>query len=334
MMFTMGGTDMRHLLSSFLVSAIMATASPAVAEQFRVLSSWDTTYAAVPKVLDPFLERLSQASNGEITTTRSGPETIPPFEQFDPVSRGLFDMLFTNGAYHANQTPVGMTLDAVSATPEKVHSSGIWDAVDAHYRELGLKLIAVLYDLNGYNIILRQPLESDALAGLRIRGTPIYHPLITSLGGSPVVLPGGEIYAALERGVIEGAAWPTVGAAGFRWFEVADYLMRPTFGQVGHPVLMNLDRWNGLDDKTKELITRVAREFEDEATGLFEKVVAAEEQALTKEGMTITELDADDSEGIDQTWYEGVMDLAAELSAEPVAEIRRIAEEAGLNRKQ
>ncbi|MEW5420309.1 TRAP transporter substrate-binding protein DctP [Amorphus sp. 3PC139-8] len=322
---------MKTLMSGLLLSTAILVAQPALAEDFRVLSSWDTTYAPVPRVLDPFLERLSEESNGEITTSRSGPETIPPFEQLDPVSRGLFDMLFTNGAYHANQTAAGMTFDAVSATPAEVHESGMWDYIDERYQELGLKLIAVLYDMNGYNIILREPVTDNALEGRRVRGTPIYHPLIEELGGSPVVLPGNEIYSALERGVVDGAAWPTVGAAGFRWFEVADYLMRPTFGQVGHPVFMNLERWNSLDDETKELITRVAREFEDEAIELFDAVVAEEEETLAAEGMSVTELSDEYSSVIGSTWYDGAMNLAAGLSPDAVAEIRKIAEDAGLN---
>ena len=322
---------MRHLLSGVMLTAMMIATVPAGAEQFRVLTSWDASYGPVPGVLDPFLARLSEASGGEITTSKSGPETIPPFEQLDPIARGLFDILFTNGAYHANQTPVGMTFDAVNATPAEVRESGMWDYIDQQYQELGVKLIAVLYDMNGYNIILREPLGENALEGLRVRGTPIYHPLIEELGGSPVVLPGNEIYPALERGVVDGAAWPTVGAAGFRWFEVADYLMRPTFGQVGHPVLMNLERWNALKDEMKETISTVAAEFEEEALTLFDEVVAAEQETLTSEGMTVTELEGEWREVIDQTWYEGAMTLAAELDADSVAEIRRIVEEAGLN---
>jgi TRAP-type transport system periplasmic protein len=322
---------MRHLLSGLLITTAIAISAPqAIAEDFRMLTGWDTSYAPVTAVLDPFMQRLQEDSDGNVNITRSGPETIPPFEQLDPVSRGLFDMLFTNGAYHYNETSIGMTLDAVSADPTQLRESGIWGYVDEQYQTLGLKLVAVLYDMNGYNIILKEPLGDNALEGRRVRGTPIYHPLIEKLGGAPVVLPASEIYPSLERGVVEGAAWPTVGAVGFRWFEVADYMMRPSFGQVGHVVLMNLDRWNALDDETKELIERVAGEFEMEAIDIFNDVVAKEEETLASEGMQVTELEGEFLPLIGETWYEGAMTLAAEQNAEAIAEVRRLAEEAGL----
>ena len=139
------------------------------AEQFRVLSSWDNSYEPVGQILGGFLERLEEESNGEITSRVSGPETFPPFEQLDPVSRGLMDMLFTNGAYHYNDTAVAMSLDSLIGGPDKLRESGIWDHVDESYQERGLKLIAVLYDMNGYAIMLREALDPDnGLKGRRI----------------------------------------------------------------------------------------------------------------------------------------------------------------------
>ncbi|MCT4685599.1 MAG: TRAP transporter substrate-binding protein DctP [Roseicyclus sp.] len=322
-------TTIKTLLQGVAVAAAVLPFA-AQAQDMRVLSSWGESYAPVTEVLDPFLELLEEESGGSLGLTRLGPETIPPFEQLDPVSRGLFDMLFTNGAYHYNDTAVGMSLDAMDGTAAELREAGIWDFVDQHYQERGLKLIAVLYDLNGYHIMLKEPLGEDALAGRRIRGTPIYHPIIEALGGAPVVLPGNEIYPALERGVVDGAAWPTVGAVGFRWFEVADYMMRPSFGQVGHPVFMSLDTWNGLDADTQALISRVAEDYEAMAVENFNRVVAEEEATLAQEGMTVTELGADFMGMLNTAWYTGAMDLAAQQSPDAIATIREMAREAGI----
>lgn len=320
---------LKSLLQGIAVAAIVAPVS-AQSQDLRVLSSWSESYAPVTEVLDPFLEKLEEESGGSLTLSRFGPETIPPFEQLDPVSRGLFDMLFTNGAYHYNDTAVGMALDALDGTAADLREAGVWDFVDQHYQERGLKLIAVLYDLNGYHIMLKEPLGDDALAGRRIRGTPIYHPVIEALGGAPVVLPGNEIYPALERGVVDGAAWPTVGAVGFRWFEVADYMVRPSFGQVGHPVFMSLETWNGLDAGTQELITRAAEEYEAEAIENFNRVVSEEEETLAQEGMTVTELGEEFASQLNEAWYSGAMELAAQQSPEAIETLREMAREAGL----
>lgn len=323
---------MKRFFTSVTAATVVASlATPGMAEDFRLLSSWDSSYAPVENVIDPFIEKLETESNGEISISRSGPETIPPFEQLDPVSRGLFDMLFTNGAYHYNDSAVAMALDALIGDAADLRDAGVWDFVDEHYQDRGLKLIAVLYDLNGYHILLRDPLEEDALEGRRIRGTPIYHPIIEALGGSPVVLPGDEIYPSLERGVVDGAAWPTVGAVGFRWFEVADYMMRPSFGQVGHPVFMNLDRWNSLDEDAQQLIARVAEQYETEALANFDRVVSEEEATLASEGVSVTELGEEYTDVIDEAWFQGTMDLAAEQNADAIERLRELAADAGLS---
>lgn len=196
---------------------------------------------------------------------------------------------------------------------------------------MGLKLIAVLYDLNGYHIMLKEPVGDGDLTGRRIRGTPIYHSVINTLGGSPVVLPGGEIYPALERGVVDGAAWPTIGAVAYKWHEVADYMMRPSFGQVGHLVLMNLDAWNGLDDATRAEIEAVARSFEAEANEIFDGLSTKERKTLEAEGMSVTELSKELASKLNSSWFDGALDLAATKSTEAVEEIRGLAVGAGLN---
>lgn len=308
----------------------LSIAGAVQAQDFRLLSSWDQSYAAVGEVLIPFMETLEAETTADISIDRAGPETVPPFEQLDPVSRGLFDMLYTNGAYHFNDIAVGMSLDAMNDDTKALRDAGVWQAVDAQYQEMGLKLIAVLFDLNGYHIMLKEPVGDDALEGRRIRGTSIYHPVIEALGGSPVVLPGGEIYPALERGVVDGAAWPTVGAVAFKWFEVADYLMRPTFGQVSHMVLMNLDKWNGLDEQTRTEIEAAAESFELEANKLFDELAARERETLEAEGMEATHLNDEMAARISEAWFKGALDLAATKNPEAIKEIRGLALEAGV----
>ncbi|MAW85933.1 MAG: C4-dicarboxylate ABC transporter substrate-binding protein [Phyllobacteriaceae bacterium] len=313
------------------VAAIVSASGTSQAQDLRLLSSWDSSYAAVSEVLVPFVEALKEKTAADIDINVMGPETVPPFEQLDPVGRGLFDMLFTNGAYHFNEISVGMTLDAMSGDTEALREGGVWQAADARYQEMGLKLIAVLYDLNGYHIMLKEPVTGDGLAGRRIRGTPIYHPVIEALGGSPVVLSGGEIYPSLERGVVDGAAWPTVGAVAYKWYEVAGYMMRPTFGQVSHMVLMNLDTWNGLDEATRSEIEATAREFELEANRIFNGLADKERETLEANGMQVTDLSEEMVTKLRDAFFKGTLDLAATKSGDAVEEIRTLAINAGLD---
>ncbi|MEX0407283.1 TRAP transporter substrate-binding protein DctP [Aquibium sp. LZ166] len=302
--------------------------SAAQAQDMRALAGWDATYVTVGGVIDPFLREIEGVTGSAIQ--RFGPETVPPFEQLEPVGSGVFDMLITNGAYHYNQSAVGMTVEALAADSTGLRSSGIWDLIDQEYHKLGLKLVATLLDHGGYNILLKEPLDDKGLAGLRVRGTPVYHPLIEALGGSPVVMAPAEIYPALERGIVDGAAWPAVGALGYRWFEVADYMMRPTFGTGVYLVFMNLERWNSFDADKQKAIADVAEAFEVKARGIFSEIVKAEETALTEQGMQITHLPEQLLPTLSSAWFEGVMALAGRQNPDAVAKIEALAATAEL----
>src|SRR5262245_20469724 len=178
----------------------------AEAQQFRMLSSWDKNYANNPVVLNPFMQGIENASNGRLKFTVSGPETVPPFEQLEPVASGAFDFLFTAGSYHFGTTPILSVMGALEGDPEAVRASGILAEVDKHYQKLGLKVVALPITPNGgYHILLKQPVgPSGDLQGRKIRGTPVYATVIAMLGGAMTVLPPAEIYTGLEKGIVDG----------------------------------------------------------------------------------------------------------------------------------
>ena len=196
----------------------------------------------------------------------SGPETVPPFEQLQPVASGRVpDAVTRVGIYHYGQTALSIGFDAVRGTMEERHASGVFDVVDKHYQKLGLKVIAVpISAKSGYTFQLKAPVGPDGdFRGKKVRGTPAYHPVIRSLGGAPVVLPIPEVYTALEKGVIDGAASPVVGLLGVKWYEVAKYVSQPAFGFTHQLFLMNLATWNRLPEADKKILLDEGRKMED-----------------------------------------------------------------------
>jgi len=83
------------------------------------------------------------------------------------------------------------------------------------------------------NVPIRHP---DDLEGLRIRtpGAPIWQESVRALGATPVALPFGEIYTAMQAGAIEGAELVYRNVSGAKLWEVADYI-----SETGHILLIN-----------------------------------------------------------------------------------------------
>jgi TRAP-type C4-dicarboxylate transport system substrate-binding protein len=322
---------MSRLGIGLCLAAALAAASAHAAE-FRMLTSWDKTNPAMVLLAEGFAKNVAEASKGQIKFTLSGPETVPPFEQLQPVQAGVFQMLFTHGVYHYGTTGISVALDALRGTLEERRASGVIELVDKHYQKLGLKVVALpISHTAGYHIVLRAPVTpAGDLAGRKIRGTPSYHPLLAMLGASAVVLPPGEVYGALEKGVVDGAAYPASGVLSIRWYEVAKYILRPGFGVNHYLFLMNLGTWNKLSDAEKKVLSDEGRKIEEVWYKEYDRMVAEEEKALLAKGMQITEMGAAQKAKLQAAWAEGLWGLGIKKSGKDVEELRALAKSKGL----
>ena len=311
--------------------ALAISSAPSTAAEYRMLTSWDKANPAVPLLAEGFAKNVEAASKGSIKFVLSGPETVPGFEQLQPVVAGAFHMLFTHGIYHYGTTGLSVGLDAVRGTIEERRASGLFEALDKHYQKIGIKVVAVaLSAKTGYAFALKSPVTADGdLKGKKVRGTPAYHPLIRMLGGAPVVLPIPEVYTALEKGVIDGAASPVVGLLGVKWHEVAKYLAQPSFGFTHQLFLMNLATWNRLPDADKKLLLDEGRKIEEVWYREYDRMAEAEVKELIAKGVTVSKL-GPSQDKLNAVWSEGLWDLAEKKSPNEAKELRAIAKAKGL----
>lgn len=316
-----------------LIASVLSTGLGRATE-LRVLASWDDTAPSRNILLQTYLKNVEAASKGDITFKISGPETVPAFEQLQPVSAGVFQMLFTHGAYHVGATPLLIAVDGLKGTGQSLRASGIFAIIDKQYQRFGLKLVfmAKSPEGTGYQIILRTPVgPSGDLSGRKIRGTQTYTGALTALGASPVVLPPGEIYSALEKGVVDGAGWPSIGVREFRWTEVAKYLVRPTFGASPYFLFVNLNAWNKLTDAQRNLLTEEGKKIEAFWDTESVRLIKDEESALLAQGAQLTQLGAGPAAKVSAEFEKGLWDLAAKSDPAAVKELHDFTRQHGLS---
>jgi TRAP-type C4-dicarboxylate transport system substrate-binding protein len=316
----------------FAIALSVGIAGGAQAADLRFLSSWDKTNPAVGTIAEAFTKGVEGATKGSVKFIISGPETVPPFEQLQPASTGVFQMLFTHGIYHYGTTGMAVGMDAVRGSLEERRKSGLFDAIDKHYRKHGLKLVGLpISATKGYHIVLRAPVSAAGdLQGRKIRGTPSYHNVIGMLGASPVVLPGGEVYSALEKGVVDGAAWPASGVLAMRWYEVAKYMLRPSFGLNHYLLLVNLNAWNRLTDAERNIMLAEGRKVEDIWFKEYDRMVQEEEAELIKRGMQITEMGSQQKTKLQAAWASAQWDLVEKKNGQEGKDLRELLKKAGL----
>lgn len=325
---------LRQSLTTLLSCACLLSSPALIAKNLTILSGWDNSYHAVPVFVEEFSTQLATRTDGKLTAEMRGPETVPPFEQLQPVASGLFDMLFTHGAYHLGETGMSFALDAMKDDPIARRESGVYELIDQHYQERGLKLIGVFSAASGYHILLRDPIGEDgALQGKKIRASATYHDMVNELNGAVVTLPASEIFSALERGVVDGAAWPVFGAMEYSWYEVADYMTRPTFGVTNHILFMNLDTWNDLSEDEQTAIMDVAIELETNGRNVYAQLWESEDKAMQEAGLQITEFGPEIAQQVDSIFAQGVWKQVKTRSGKDGEELHQLAIEKGLTSK-
>lgn len=102
----------------------------------------------------------------------------------------------------------------------------------------------------------------DDFRGIKLRTSGAWAEIASRLGASTVILPGPEVYPALERGVVDAIEWanPAINYnVGFH--RIAPYVILPGVHQASsaQECVFNVDVWDGLSDRQREMIELAAK---------------------------------------------------------------------------
>ena len=133
-----------------------------------------------------------------------------------------------------------------------------------------------LYD--PFYLRINKPIKSiDDLKGVKMRTAALYDRFMKKLGIIPVTVKFGETYTALERGLVDGFGFATLGPRDWGWLKHCKYIIDiPFYTRQNALILMNLDVWNSLDQKTRDKINQITIEFEPEMVAYFKEQIANE----------------------------------------------------------
>ncbi len=242
-------------------------------------------------VVEGFADRIRAASNGRLNiTVHPAGAIVGTFEMFDAVSDGLFEMYFANPIYWSGKDPAFAALSDLPTAYTEVwqkegwywHSGGIELARDlyAKYNLYYTPLVAV----RAGSLHSKKKISSLAdFEGLKIRApTGMMADLLTKAGASVVTVPGGEVYLALETGVVDAAQWGAPAEHwAMGWHEVTNYILYPMpYYQVSAvEVTINMDAWQSLPDDLKTIVESEIRvlsaDFVEWATILDNETIEA-----------------------------------------------------------
>jgi TRAP-type C4-dicarboxylate transport system substrate-binding protein len=233
-----------------------------------------------------------------------GPEAVKTPDQVQALQRGMVDMVFTTSAYYLSVLPEVDALKLSDFAPAEERASGAWAYMNDLHEKIGIYYLARLGLSIKFHLYLKKPIKSADLKGLNIRVSPMYLQVIKGLGGNPVVIPPTEVYVALERNVVDGYCWPSVGIGDWGWQKQTKYVVDPGFYNVPNPLLVNLKIWNNLPQKLRDLLKEAAIEAEKTVVAYFDDLAKKERPILFKEGIQVIDLPPAEKEKFLKVAYE------------------------------
>jgi TRAP-type C4-dicarboxylate transport system substrate-binding protein len=259
----------------------------------KIYSAWAENNA-MNVHLKPFVDKVNQKSGGTLKIEwAGGPEAIPTQQLAEAVKNGMVDVAWTAHTYNISHIPVLEGAKLATYDFDELRTSGGFDYLDKLYQEkMNNRLLGHTMGGLEYNLYTTQK-EIKAIAdfkGMTIRATPAYQAFVEGLGAAVVNTAPGEVYQALERNVVQGYGWPSVGIVDFGWHEVTAYMIEPSFYKVDGAVLVSNKAWNKLNDTQKTALTEAAKEIELETKEYYKNKIAEERQVIKDAGVKTTTL--------------------------------------------
>jgi TRAP-type C4-dicarboxylate transport system substrate-binding protein len=243
-----------------------------------------------------FLDRLKETAPWIDVQFKGGPELMAPNLLVEGLSSGVVDMAVMPGDYYVDQLPAMKLAAFTPFTPMEERENGVVDIYDEIHREqLGVTYLGRVVAGTPQVILSRDPVRQADLGGGSYRTSSATSSLVDRLHGVPVDLPGGEVYTALERNVVSGATWASVGPSSLGLEGVVQHDLAPRFYESLANMMVSEKAWDGLDSRTQDALTDTLAEVEPEIFAHYLSRTVEETEQWRDAGVTESRLEREEA---------------------------------------
>jgi TRAP-type C4-dicarboxylate transport system substrate-binding protein len=281
----------RTVLAALAAMLALPLAAAAQTTTLRIVSAFPENSFYVTR-LQTWIENLNNEGRGLVQINFiGGPKAIPTFEVGNAVRTGVVDMAMSTGAFYTNVFPESDALKLTRMPVAEQRRNGAFDYIQKVWAEKGnMVYLARIVEHQPFHLYLTKPITKPDLKGLKIRITPVYRDFFSALGATVMQTAPGEVYTALERGVVDGYGWPIGGIFDFNWQERTKYRVDPGFYDAEVSLLVNQDAWKRLGARQREFLLTQSRSLENRND--YWKIYAQQEtERQAKAGIQTIKLD-------------------------------------------
>lgn len=248
--FTKTGKKLALSVSALTIgiSAVLSTA-PAIAKEtftWKVQSHWPGASSSYTDSLGRLQRVLDERTDGRLKLKLyEAGALFQAQDTFNAVSRGILEMGTISPAYAQDKVSLA---GIASGLPFAFRN--VWE-VEYFHQTLGFEKMlrdeAAVHNVYWATdkvypteMVIKKPIESwSDFTRLKIRSSGALQKFITEAGAAASYIPGGELYSALDSGIVDGAHWGAAqGAASMALYEVAKYHVQPALNIAGTDVII------------------------------------------------------------------------------------------------
>lgn len=237
---------------------------------WTLVTTWPKNYPGLGAAPENFAKLIKRMSNGRLNVTVYGAnQLVPAMGVFGAVSSGSAQMGHSAAYYWRGKIPATVFFTSVPFGMNNQEMNGwlhyggglaLWREIYAEHNLIPFTAGTTGVQMGGW---FNKEINSiDDVQGLKMRIPGIGGDVFTRAGGTAVSIPGGELYTALQSGVIDATEW--VGPyndLAFGFHQIAKYYYYPGWQEPG-PILeliVNKEAYENLPKDLQAMIEAATR---------------------------------------------------------------------------
>ena len=306
-----------HYLVCATVALVAAGSAHAQETTLRMVSAFAENSYYV-KHLEKWIQKVNAEGKGVIQINFiGGPKAIPTFEVGNAVKTGVVDLAMSTGAFYTNVMPESDFLKLTQIPIAEQRQNGAFAAINELWnKKANMAYLGRMVENQPFHVYLTKKVDKPDLTGLKIRITPVYRDFFQALGANVVTTPPGEVYTALERGVVDGYGWPIGGIFDLNWQEKTKFRIDPGFYDAEVSILMNLDKFKALKPNQRAFLEKQVLALEAQNAAVWKTYASEETARQEKAGIQTIKFDAAGTKKYVDTAYDAGWASAYKANAE------------------
>lgn len=262
--------------------------------EWRLVTTWPANFPGLGTGAIDFAKRVEACSAGRLKIRIYGDgELVPAFETFDAVSSGTAEMGHGASYYWKGKVPAasffasipfGLVAQEMNAWLYNGGGLELWQEAYAPFGLLPVPCGSSGTQMGGW---FRKEIRSMAdIRGLKMRIPALGGEIIARAGGTPVTMPGSEIFTSLQSGAIDAAEWiGPYNDLAFGLYKAAKYYYYPGWQEPGSALEMIINKaaFEVLPGDLREIVLTCASATNDRMAAEFTARNAEALQTLVRD---------------------------------------------------